>query len=140
AAALHLALVARAFGRAVGRHQMFHGKVSVTDGLRRWMNRGDREREREISRRVRFAALRIPEFGNDPVGEIERIGVLTANPVGTLYYRALWQAFSDPGLPLQEAKESPPLEMSNTARREFERYFLLAYLESLATSGRTIEP
>jgi uncharacterized protein YjbI with pentapeptide repeats len=56
------------------------------------------------------------------------------------YYRELWRAFSDPKLTIEDAGEEPPLEMSNTARREFERYFLLAYLAGIATpTGRGVD-
>lgn len=41
----------------VGRHQEFHGKLRLTEGLRRWLNRADREREEEIRKRVKLAAL-----------------------------------------------------------------------------------
>jgi uncharacterized protein YjbI with pentapeptide repeats len=132
AAAWHLALIARSFGRAVGRHQEFHGKLPLTKGLRRWLNRADREREEEIKQRVQLAALRVRELGNDPRAEIEHISSLTEHPLATPYYRALWQAFSDPGLTIEDAGDEPPLVMSTTARREFERYFLLAYLEGIA--------
>jgi pentapeptide repeat protein/NACHT domain-containing protein len=130
--ARHLALIGRSFGRAVGRHQEFHGKLLLTKGLRRWLNRADREREEEIKQRVQFAALRVRELGNDPRAEIEHISSLTEHPLATPYYRALWQAFSDPGLTIEDAGDDPPLVMSTTARREFERYFLLAYLEGIA--------
>jgi hypothetical protein len=73
------------------------------------MKRSEREREHEIATRTRFAALQAPDLGNDPVGEIDRIGALTGDPIGTPYYRALWQAFSDPKLTITEAGESPPL-------------------------------
>lgn len=133
-ALLQVASIARAFGRAVGRHQTYHGKVALTSGLRRWLNHSEREREREISLRVKFAlaSQRPPELGNDPTGEISSIDSLIGDPLGTPYYRALWQSFSDPRLTIADAGESPPLEMSTTARRECERYFLLAYLEALA--------
>jgi hypothetical protein len=131
--ALHLALVARAFGRAVGRHQQFHGKLLLSSsGLRRWLSRGEREREAEIRLRVQIAVLKVRELGNDPRGEIEHLDSLAGHPLATPYYRALWRAFSDPGLTIAEAGEEPPLVMSTTARREFERYFLLAYLAGIA--------
>lgn len=139
AGALHLALVTRAFGRAVGRHQMLHGTVTLTEGLRRRVNRAEREREREIALRIKFAVLHLHELGNDPVAEVERISALIGDPIGTPYYRALWEAFSDPRLVIEDAGETPPLVMSETARREFERYFLVAYLESLAGVGPLID-
>lgn len=132
---LHLTLIAHSFGRAVARHQQFHGKLPLTGGWRRWMNHADREREDEIRKRVAFAALRVRELGNDPHGEAAYLAALTASPLSTPYYRALWCAFADPALTIAEAGEEPPLVMSHTARREFERYFLLAYLEGLATPG-----
>ncbi len=139
AGALQLALIARAFGQAVGRHQEFHGKLLLTGGLRRSLNRSDREREAEIKLRVQLAALKVRELGNDPRGEIDLIASLTEHPLATPYYRSLWRAFSDPGLTIEEAGEEPPLVMTNTARREFERYFLLAYLAgSAAATGRAI--
>jgi hypothetical protein len=139
-AALQLAMIARAFGRAVGRHQMFHGMVPIKGPVSRWLDREERKREREIELRVKGAMLQVQELGNDPAGEIASIDALTGDPIGTPYYRALWQAFSDPALTIGEVDESPPLVMSNTARREFERYFLLAYLDSLVASGGAIEP
>jgi len=128
-AAQHLALVARSFGQAVGRHQEFHGKLLLTGGLRRWLNRGDRQREEEIELRVKAASLFPHGLGDDPRGEVDLVGALTGSPLDTSYYRKLWQAFSDPGMTLPD--EEPPLVMSQTARREFERYFLLAYLRAL---------
>lgn len=140
AAALHLALVARAFGRAVGRHQEFHGKLLLSGGLQRWINRADRERQAEIEERVKLAALKVKQLGNDPRGEVEQIAALTEGPLATPYYRELWRVFSDPKLTIAEAGEEPPLVMSPTARREFERYFLLAYLTGLSgPAGRGIE-
>jgi Pentapeptide repeats (8 copies) len=136
AAAQHTALVARSFGQAVGRHQEFHGKLLLTSGLRRWLGRSDGQRTEEIALRVKTAALRLQEMGNDPRGEIDFIRALT-NPLDTPYYRRLWEAFSDPGMTLPG--EEPPLEMSKTARREFERYFLLAYLTALdSPAGRGV--
>jgi len=139
AGALHLALVARAFGRAVGRHQEFHGKLPLTAGLRRWVNRADREREEEIQQRVKLAVLALRQLGNDPRGDVDHITALTAHPLSTPYYRELWRAFSDPGLTIEEAGELPPLDMSSAARREFERYFLLAYLEGARGTDEYLE-
>jgi uncharacterized protein YjbI with pentapeptide repeats len=133
AAALHLAIVARAFGRAVARHQEFHGKLLLTGGLRRWLSRSDKEREQEIELRVRLAALRVRQLGDSPHTEVAYVDQLVGSPLGTPYYRALWQAFSDPALTNEDLNEEPPLVMSATARREFERYFLLAHLEGAAS-------
>lgn len=136
-AAQHLALVARSFGQAVGRHQEFHGKLLLTGGLRRWLNRSDRQREEEIELRVKAAALFPHGLGDDPRGEVDVVGALTGSPLDTSYYRKLWQAFSDPGMTLPG--EEPPLVMSQTARREFERYFLLAYMRALESpAGRGV--
>lgn len=136
-AAQHLALVVRSFGQAVGRHQQFHGKVLLTGGLRRWLNRSERERDHELKLRVQAAALHLPELGNDPRHEVDLVGALTGSPLDTSYYRKLWHAFSDPGMTLPD--EEPPLEMSQTSRREFERYFLLAYLAALESpAGRGV--
>src|ERR1043165_5731663 len=117
-AAQHLALIVRSFGQAVGRHQQFHGKLLLTGGLRRWLSRSERERDREITLRVKAAALHLTELGNDPRHEVDIVGALTGSAINTPYYRKLWQAFSDPGMTLPD--EEPPLEMSTTARREFE--------------------
>jgi len=136
-AAQHLALVVRSFGQAVGRHQQFHGKVQVTGGLRRWLSRSDRERADEIALRVQVAALHLPALGNHPRNEVDLVGALTGSPLDTSYYRKLWQAFSDPGMTLPS--EEPPLDMARTARREFEHYFLLAYLAALESpTGRGV--
>jgi uncharacterized protein YjbI with pentapeptide repeats len=136
-AAQHLALIARAFGLAVGRHQEFHGKLQLSSGLRRWFNRSDRERADEIALRVQAAALHLHPLGNEPRNEVDLVAALTGSPLDTSYYRKLWQAFSDPSMTLPE--EEPPLVMSRGARREFERYFLLAYLTVLESpAGRGV--
>ena len=132
---LQLTLTAHAFGRAVARHQELHGRLPLTTGLRRWLNQADKDREAEIHRRVEFAALSVRRLGGESRGELDHLGSLIEHPLGTPYYRALWRAFSDPALTIEEAGEQPPLVMSATARREFERYFLLAYLEGLSTPG-----
>src|SRR5262249_10814290 len=71
AAAQHLALVARSFGQAVGRHQEFHGRLLLTGPLRSWLDRGDRQRAREIELRVELARLHVRDVGNDPRGEVD---------------------------------------------------------------------
>lgn len=136
-AAQHLALVARSFGQAVGRHQRHHGMVVVSGGLRRWLNRTDRQREVEIELRVKTAALEAARLGDDPRGEVALIAALAGSPLNTPYYRRLWAAFSDPGMTLPD--EEPPLVMSQTARREFERYFVLSYLTALESpAGKAV--
>ena len=136
-AAHHLALIARCFGQAVARHQELHGLRTLRGGLRRWLDSDERARDREIKLRVQLALLEPARLGEHARGDVDAIAALTGSPLATPYYRRLWLAFSSPGLTLPG--EDPPLDMSRAARREFERYFLLAYLPALESpAGKAV--
>lgn len=124
AAAVHLALVTRAFGQAVGRHQEFHGKVPLggSSRLRRLVDGDERARVKEIGLRLQHAAIGLQALGNDPRREVDLVDSLRGSPLGTPYYRKLWDAFSNPAFDvpgLDGDVVDPPLAMSATARREF---------------------
>lgn len=137
AAAQHVALIVRSFGQAVGKHQEFHGRLLLTGALRRFLNRSDRERAEEIELRVKMAALHVRELGLDLRSDLYFVDSLSGSPLNTPFYRRLWQSFSDPQMTLPG--ETPPLVMNHTTRREFERYFLLSYLNSLESpAGRIV--
>jgi uncharacterized protein YjbI with pentapeptide repeats len=61
------------------------------------------------------------------------MSALINGPLSTPFYKALWNSFSDPRLVIVELDEEPPLDMSPSARREFERHFLSAYFDALAS-------
>jgi hypothetical protein len=132
AAATHLALVLRAFGQALGRHRELHGLVSLSTGWRRLFDGDEKAREKEIKLRMKLAAPRLTELGSGTEQELALLDSLQGSPLATPYYQALWWAFTAPGLTSEEAGELPPLDLTPTAAREFERTFLLAYLSGLA--------
>lgn len=146
-AARHLGLVASAFGQAFGRHwhqsAQFVPAKGAYGGFRRFLSKDERQRANELDARARAAAVRLREPGNQPGGkkELAIVDALTASPLETPYFRALWEAYSDPDPLLLEGEAGdPPLLMSDTTRREFERHFLLAYFELLASqSGSAVE-
>lgn len=135
AAALHLALVTRSFGRALGRHQELHGLTAPLDSAwQRWRNKGDKAREKEIELRVKLAAPRLTELGAGGEKELELLDMLSGSPLSTPYYRALWWAFTEQQLTVAEQGDVPPFDLTATAAREFERFFLLEYLRGLTAA------
>jgi hypothetical protein len=138
---MHLGLVTQCFGHALGRQWAFNNAL-VPRGLRLFMSKEQREREDEIKLRVKLALDSLPKLG----GSLDRPGERPASveelkrserledPLATPYYRALWEAFSNPKL--DEAGEArPPLLDLEKGRLEFERDFLLAYHQALAAPG-----
>ncbi|MFY0565655.1 pentapeptide repeat-containing protein [Archangium lansingense] len=140
-AAQHMALITRAFGQAFGRHWAFNKDFVPTGRFRAFMSKEQRQRAKEIEVRTRYAAQKLQTTGDLPAGaeELGLVSALTGSPLNTPYYRALWAAFSNPKLANEEAGEPPLLELTEDTRREFERHFLIAYWEGLASStGRGI--
>lgn len=131
-AALHLALVTRSFGRALGRHQELHGlSAPLASAWQRWRSKEETARKEEIELRMKLAAPKLIELGAGSDKELEFVGSLHA-PLSSPYYRALWWAFTDAKLTIAEQGEVPPFDLTATAAREFERFFLLEYLRGLA--------
>lgn len=133
AAATHLALISRAFGRAVGRHFKFHGKSMPGGKLGRLFDSEARGFQRQLEQRVEQARLRIQPLGNAPKSEASHVDDLTGSPLATPYYRALWAAFTQSQPTVVDDDPAPLLVASATTRSDFERYFLLAYLEEIAS-------
>lgn len=141
AAAQHLALITNAFGQAFGRHWAFNKEFIAPGRFRAFMTKEQKQRSAEIEARSRYAAQKLMKPGDLPIGarELSLISSLAGSPLNTPYYRAFWDAFSNPQLADEQAGEPPLLAMSDTTRREFERNFLLAYWEGLASpAGRGI--
>jgi hypothetical protein len=136
ASASHLALVARAFGQAFGRHWQHDTRFVPKGGLGRFLSKDERRRAEEIEARTRAAALKLKTPGDRPPdkAELNLVESLGGSPLDTPYFRALWDAYAEPGSLLLGAEGGdPPLLMSDTTRREFERHFLLAYWEALSS-------
>lgn len=140
-AAVHWGVITQCFGHALGRQWAFN-KALAPRGLRLFMSKEQRERADEIELRVKLAVSSLPMLGASlaqpgdlpaSVQEVKRSEMLE-DPLATPYYRALWDAFSSPKL--DEGDEArPPLLDLEKGRLEFERGFLLAYHQALASPG-----
>ncbi len=137
-AALHLAMIARAFGRALVRHWgggslRVPEPTKLPDRVAAWWNKEEHQRRKEIELRTKQAELSMLEPGNLPAGpaELALLGSMTGPPQNTSYYRSLREAFSDPALAGED--EESPLLLGDGVSHEFARHFRLAYAEELAT-------
>jgi uncharacterized protein YjbI with pentapeptide repeats len=136
AAAKHLALITRSFGQAFGRHWAFNKDFVGVGRFRTFMSKEQKQRAKEIEVRTHYAAQKMLKMGEYPIGteELSLVSSLAGSPLNTGYYRAFWDAFSNPKLSDEQQGEPPLLDLTNDTRREFERHFLIAYWEDLATS------
>ncbi|WNG53420.1 NACHT domain-containing protein [Archangium gephyra] len=137
--ALHLGVITRCFGQALGRHWAFN-KSMVPKGFRLFMSKEERKRADEINVRMNLATEDLEGLGRPGdlpagVGAWRHAGALSSGPLATPYYRALWRAFTDPKLEDGEAGTPPLIDLGETGRLEFERHFLLAYHQVLSTSA-----
>ena len=140
-AAVHFGVITQCFGHALGRQWVFNEALAPR-GLRILMSKEQRKRADEIELRTKLAVSSLPKFGASleqpgdlpaSVQEVRRSELL-ADPLATPYYRALWDAFSNPKLDDGD-EERPPLLDLEKGRLEFERDFLLAYHQALASPG-----
>jgi uncharacterized protein YjbI with pentapeptide repeats len=140
-AALHLGVVTQCFGYALGRQWAFN-KALVPRGLRLFMSQEQRERAEEIELRVKLAVSSLPKFGaslaqpGDLPADLKgvRDAELLADPLATPYYRALWEAFTNPKLDEGDEARVPLVDLDK-GRLGFERDFLLAFQQALASPG-----
>jgi hypothetical protein len=140
-AALHLGIVTQCFGHALGRQWAFN-RALVPVGVRLFMSKEQRARADEIELRVTLAIKSLPRFGaslaqpGDLSADVEEVrrAELLADPLATPYYRALWEAFSNPKLDEGDEARVPLLDLDK-GRLEFERDFLLAFHQALASPG-----
>ncbi len=139
-AALHFGVITQCFGHALGRQWAFN-KQLVPRGFRRFMGREQRERAEEIDLRVKLAVGSLPKFGGPSLlqpGDLPasvagvRDAAVIDEPLATPYYRALWEAFSNPKLDEGDEGRIPLLDLEK-GRLAFERDFLLAYQQVLAS-------
>ncbi|NVJ03634.1 pentapeptide repeat-containing protein [Myxococcus sp. AM001] len=138
--ALHFGIVTQCFGYAIGRQWAFNKKLAPT-GLRLFMDKEQRERADEIELRMRLAASSLPKFGaalqqsgDLPASvEVVRAADALSAPLSTPYYQALWSSFTHPKLDEGDEARVPLIDMEK-GRLGFERDFLLAYQQVLASS------
>ncbi|HEX8825482.1 MAG TPA: hypothetical protein VF794_36565, partial [Archangium sp.] len=132
---LHLATVARCFGHAIRRYQEY-SEILSTQSRVLFQNVAKVERPpqpsvEQIERVLRSAVQVHIAPGALPVGklEIDLVGSLTGSPLNTPYYRFLWTAFFEP-----TEGEPPLLKLEAGGVREFERSFVLAWGEAMAST------
>jgi uncharacterized protein YjbI with pentapeptide repeats len=116
AAALHMAMVTRAFGNALRR---YWPGVDMDDVIKRCLER---------------ASLQIADPNKDR-SDAEIVALLQAlsgDPSGNPYYKALWSAFFSAPIDLPGGKE--PMDLRGEQPQLFHAYFRSAYLELLATA------
>ncbi|AEI64901.1 pentapeptide repeat-containing protein [Corallococcus macrosporus] len=137
---LHFGIVTQCFGYALGRQWAFNKKLAPT-GLRLFMDKEQRERANEIELRMRLADSSLPKSGaalqqpgdlRSSVEEVRAADALSA-PLSTPYYQSLWSSFTHPKLDEGDEARVPLIDMEK-GRLGFERDFLLAYQQVLATS------
>jgi uncharacterized protein YjbI with pentapeptide repeats len=135
--ALHLSFVARCFGQAISRYQTYSQTLAPTQPeLFASVTAPAKQQQptaEQIEQRLKSAAQVRIDPGSMPVAkpEIDLVESLTGNPLNTPYYRFLWNAFFKP-----VGGESPLMPLEAGGRLEFERSFVLAWGEALAsTSG-----
>jgi hypothetical protein len=124
--ALHFVLVTRAFGEALKRHWYNDEHFAPGPGWWAWLKNDDfgRARMTQIEERMRIAAPRPKDVGGLPAAqELDVLTSLMGDPLGTPYYRRLWNAFADPGL-LKTSEE--PLIVPDR-KLQFERHVRLAH-------------
>lgn len=135
-AALQLGIITRCFGQAFGRHWAFNKSLAPTrlKRFRLFMSKEEKKRAEEIELRVRLATESLRKPGDLPTGaqEWKLVQSLSGSPLSTPYFQSLWNAFSDPKLD-DEGTEPPLLDLGESGRMEFERHFLLAYHQTLAS-------
>ncbi|NMO23183.1 hypothetical protein HPC49_48210 [Pyxidicoccus fallax] len=133
--ALHFGVITQCFGHALGRQWAFNKELAPR-GLLRFIGKERRARVEEIDLRVKLAAssLRKLQVGDLPAG-VDAIKVAAAidEPLATPYYKALWEAFSNPKLDEGEERLVPLLDLEN-GRLGFERDFFLAYQQVLSSA------
>jgi hypothetical protein len=129
--ALHLGIVARCFGHAIGRYQAYYELLAPRARPLFETAAGPARQQptsEQIERVLRSAARMRIDPGSMPVDkpEIDLVESLTGSPLNTPYYRFLWDAFF---LPVDG--EPPLLELGAGGKLEFERYFVLAWGDAL---------
>lgn len=130
-AAQHLGLVLAAFGRAYS--QCWAGAFGVdASRVSRWFDGVARARVGDLHARLATADLSPFRPGERP-DDGEALADLMRDPLAGAAWQALWSAFADPALTAPGA--SPPIEHTPEARREFERFYRLAWWEGLQSPG-----
>lgn len=134
--ALHLALVTRCFGHAIGRFQVYTEQLASKSrplfGGTPVTSQQPQVSQQQIEQLLKSAASASIEPGVMPSGrlELDLIESLTGSPLNSQFYRFLWEAFFAP-----PAGEPPILTIEKGGVLEFERYFLLAWGQAVASTN-----
>jgi len=132
----HLAFVARCFGQAIRRYQEYLHQIVSPQQRALFSSEAGVGQQHQLApekmeqRLKSVAQIRISP-GSMPVAkpEFDLVESLTGNPLNTPYYRFLWDAFFKP---MDGEPSLLPLETGG--RVEFERYFVLAWGEAMAST------
>jgi uncharacterized protein YjbI with pentapeptide repeats len=136
-AARHLALVTSAFGAAWRDHWASNEGLAPRRVEKAWHDfltakQVVRDR-REQARLALIHALSNPPQMGSAIEDIHLVEGISGDPLHSIFYKRLWRAFTDPAL--QDADPPPLLEVTGSAKRDFERQFRLACLEAFASSA-----
>jgi hypothetical protein len=132
--ALHLATITRCFGQALKRYQDYSDLLAPKERALFQSETGPTQQQPSSEQMTRLlqgaAQVRIAP-GSMPADrpEIDLVKSLTGNPLATPYYRFLWDAFFKPA-----GDEQPLMKLEEGGVLEFERYFVLAWGEAMASS------
>lgn len=131
----HMSMIHCAFGEAWRRHwgvEPSSGKDPLSWNKRVPFFKSSAQKEMEA--RVKFAVTKVVELGTfSSVEHLQSIQNLVSDPRKTIYYQALWDAFTNEKLVEDEnVLLLCPQDETDFPQQEFERHFLLAYAEALA--------
>ena len=137
AAAAQVGLIMASFGRAFEGHWVGTRTLERPGWIKRWLDREEKDRDQEIQTRLRMARLGPGQVGDRSAGaaEVAAVGTLVGDPRGTPYYRELWRVFTDRDLDLTGDQAPMTLDPENDDKHRFERHFLLAYHQGLASNA-----
>jgi hypothetical protein len=118
AAALHLALVTRAFGKALAQYWV--SPEMITPAV--------------VERCLKQASLKVADPNRLLPDEkaLALLQALSGDPSDNPYYKALWHAFFSE--PVHLPGDGEPVSLLGENPRLFDSYFRRAYIESLATA------
>ena len=141
AGARHIELVLLAFGLAFkrtwagwDRYAQSLRPSSWHDRFFRGADEQARQRQIQAALSVALSAPELPPEGALSAQALDPLSAFLGSPLGTPFYRRLWEAFTQTIKTFEEQFAEPLLSINGEERDQFERAFLLALEEALDSS------
>lgn len=138
AGARHIELVLLAFGLAFKRAWAGWDRYAQPLRPSSWHDRFFRGADKQARQRQVQAALSValstpelPPEGAPSAQALDPLSAFLGSPLGTPFYRRLWESFTQTIKTLEEQFAEPLLSINGEERDQFERAFLLALEEAL---------